>query len=83
MILKNPMSSTLISTLSCPLRGEIMQDPVILACSGVSYERSAIENWIECNATDPDSGEPLTDARLIENPCLRALIEAVVVAASR
>jgi hypothetical protein len=68
----------LARALSCPISGEIMSDPVILVCSGVSYERAAIEAWIVERATDPGSGEPLRDARLIENPCLKALIEAII-----
>jgi hypothetical protein len=69
----------LVRAMSCPISGEIMKDPVILARSGVSYERAAIEAWIVERATDPGSGEPLEqDARLIENPCLKALIESVI-----
>lgn len=71
-------SNALINALSCPLSGEIMNDPVILVSSGVSYERSAIQDWIRQYATDPASDEPLTDVRLIENPCLKSLIQAVV-----
>jgi hypothetical protein len=74
------MATSLIYALRCPISGEIMKDPVILACSGLSYERAVIEEWIRVNGTDPESGEPLRDTRLIQNPCLRALIEGVVAA---
>jgi hypothetical protein len=55
-----------------------MRDPVILTCSGLSYERCCIEEWIREVGTDPESGLPLYDTRIMENPCLRGLIEAVV-----
>ena len=72
------MATSLTYALRCPISGEIMQDPVILVCSGLSYERAVLEEWIRVNGTDPESGEPLQDVRLIGNPCLKALIEAVV-----
>ena len=43
----------LVATLRCPISGGIMHDPVILRCSGVSYERSVLEAWIEVEGTDP------------------------------
>ena len=73
------MSTSLILALSrCPISGEIMQDPAILACSGVSYERRVLETWIADNGTDPRTGEPLTDWRVLENKCLRSLIARIV-----
>lgn len=75
---QNPMPNALIHALCCPLSGIIMTDPVILPCSGVSYERSAIEEWIAKHSTDPMSGKPLQDARLIANPCLKSLIDSII-----
>jgi hypothetical protein len=68
----------LIDSLRCPISGVIMRDPVILRCSGVSYEREAIEDWIVEQGTDPRSGEPLRDVCVVQNPCMKGLIEAVV-----
>ena len=68
----------LLLTMRCPLSGEIMQDPVILACNGVSYERAVLEEWIREVGTNPESGEPLDDVRVMENPCFKSLIQAVV-----
>ena len=68
----------LIDALRCPISGIIMNDPVILCSSGVSYERSVIENWMHLNGTDPFSGEQLQDARVIQNTCLRSLIAAIM-----
>ena len=70
--------TALINTLRCPISGVIMSDPVILACSGLSYERAVLENWIRVHGTDPASGEKFKDARVMENPCFRALIEAIL-----
>jgi hypothetical protein len=69
---------TLLDTLRCPILGVIMADPAILVCSGLSYERSALEHWIAQYGTNPETGEPLQDARLVGNPCLRLLIEDVM-----
>ena len=69
----------LINSLRCPISGIIMGDPVILSCSGVSYERSVLENWMRLKGTDPESGEPLQqDARVMENICLRGLIQSIL-----
>lgn len=86
----------LLDTLRCPITGDLMMDPAILVCSGVSYERSALEvsvcfsrcallhslphlqDWVANRGTNPETGEPLQDARIVGNPCLRALIGAVV-----
>jgi hypothetical protein len=68
----------LLLTMRCPLSGEIMQDPVILACNGLSYERAVLEEWIREVGTNPESGGPLDDARVMENPCFKSLIRAVV-----
>ncbi len=68
----------LIATLRCPISGNIMQDPVILRCTGISYERSVLEAWIRVEGTDPLSGEPLTDERVVDNPCFKSLIQGVV-----
>ena len=74
------MPSSLIDTLRCPISGVVMTDPTILVCSGLSYERSVLEHWIAQRGTDPETGEPLRDARIVGNVCLRSLIRAVVAA---
>jgi hypothetical protein len=72
-------TQALINSLRCPISGIIMGDPVILSCSGVSYERTVLENWIRIRGTDPESGEPLQEgARVMENICLRGLIQAIL-----
>ncbi len=74
------MTRALINSLRCPISGIIMGDPVILSCSGLSYERSVLENWMRLRGTDPESGEALqADARVMENICLKELIQAILV----
>ena len=66
--------AALLPPITCPLSGEIMRDPVILCANGLSYERTEIERWIEENGTNPETGEPLTDRRIVPNPALNHLI---------
>lgn len=54
---------TLRESMLCPITGEVFIDPVI-APSGHSFERSAIEKWLARRGTDPIT-------RLC-NPCLPA-----------
>lgn len=61
----------------CPISHEIMSDPVVVAGSGNTYERSMIERHFQCNATDPLSNVRLsnTDQRLVPNNTLRSEID--------
>ena len=61
----------------CPLTGEVMDDPVILAASGWSYNRSAIVDWLEKYGVEPRTGVALgvDERRIIENVQLKMLIE--------
>ena len=47
----------------CPITGELMVDPVKVS-DGHTYERSAIEAWLETKATSPRTGEPLGSRQL-------------------
>ena len=60
--------------VKCPLTGKVMEDPVILAASGYSYERSAIVEWMEKYSTEPRTGAVVVDARVITNVQLREFI---------
>lgn len=64
----------------CPLSGFVLVDPVILAASGLSYDRAAITAHLEAHGTDPVSGAALSarDRRLFPNPALRSLIAGMV-----
>jgi len=60
----------------CPITHELMQDPVI-DHEGNTYERKAIETWIEKNPTSPFTKNPLTLADLHPNRALRDSIDLV------
>lgn len=51
-----------------------MEDPVICA-DGVTFERGAIEPWLEDHDTSPLTGEPLPHKLLTPNQALRDLVE--------
>lgn len=61
--------------LECPITGEIMEDPVMLVATGQSYEKKAIEKWLEDHDTDPLSGVKLEDKTLAPNIALRKLCQ--------
>lgn len=57
----------------CPITMAIMVDPVFTQ-DGHTYERVAIEDWLQQRQTSPKTNAPLSDKRLVENHALRALI---------
>jgi hypothetical protein len=57
----------------CPLTHELMKDPVVDP-EGNSYERSAIEKWLQTNATSPITRSPLSLGDLVPNRALRDAI---------
>ncbi len=59
--------------LSCPLTHEIMEDPVILVESSMTYERESIERWLATNDTDPMTGAKLTNKNIIANVAVRSM----------
>ena len=69
-----------IPGIRCPLSKRIMNDPVVLAATGVSYERDIITVHIDSYGSDPVTGTPLGDSgrRLIQNTMLRRLIDEIV-----
>jgi len=58
----------------CPITVDLMTDPVI-AKDGTSYERAAIERWIQVNGKSPISRTPITIDELRENNALYELIQ--------
>jgi hypothetical protein len=59
-----------------------MVDPVILA-TGQSYERSAIERWLETHDTDPTTNLRLESKNLIANHSLRNSIQEFAASAAK
>lgn len=42
----------------CPIHQRPIQNPVITP-GGISYEKEALEGWLDINATDPQTKNPL------------------------
>ena len=62
----------------CPISHEVMQDPVMVVATGMSYDRKHIEAWFESHSTDPSSGTDVghvpRSQRLAPNVALRKMI---------
>jgi hypothetical protein len=61
----------------CPITYEVLRDPVI-AADGNTYERSAIQKWIEKTQTSPLSGETLEHILLSANRTLKKIIQDLI-----
>ena len=61
--------------LICPITQEEFYDPVITA-DGMTYERSAIEKWLEHNFTSPSTNAELPHRHVVPNFALRALLSS-------
>ena len=57
----------------CPITGELMQDPVTTE-DGITYERTAIEDWLSRNLTSPVTNQPLSSAHLVPNVLVRGMV---------
>ena len=60
------------SEFACPITLEIMEDPVVLG-DGFSYEREAIEDWMEFNSFSPMTGLRVGKT-VVPNTVLRVMI---------
>lgn len=58
----------------CPISAEIMTDPVITR-EGITYERSAIETWINDKHTSPMTRNPLVISDIRPNNAIYDLIQ--------
>ncbi|GLJ15407.1 hypothetical protein SUGI_0252920 [Cryptomeria japonica] len=64
------------SSFFCPITRQIMEDPVMLAEAGYTYERSAILKWFEGgNTICPNTGKELENFELIPNLKLKQNME--------
>jgi hypothetical protein len=61
--------------LICPITQEEFYEPVITA-DGMTYERSAIEKWLEHNFTSPSTNAELPHRHVVPNFALRALLSS-------
>jgi U-box domain/RNA-binding, Nab2-type zinc finger len=58
----------------CPISAELMVDPV-LSTLGYTYERAAIEVWLNQRGTEPYSRQRMTSEQLVPNRVAKDLIE--------
>ena len=62
--------------LCCPLTMEPMVQPVV-TLDGHTYERAAIEAWLEQHNTSPLTNEPLENKQLIPNMLVKQQMSAL------
>ena len=60
----------------CPITGTHMKDPVTTP-DGNTYEREAIEKWLENHSTEPQTRNRLTRDQLVPSRVLREMYEEV------
>lgn len=60
--------------LKCPITLQVMVDPVI-TMDGHTYDRVAIERYLEISLTSPMTGMPLVDDTLVPNWSLKKILE--------
>lgn len=61
--------------LVCPFTQQVMEDPVVLA-DGYTYERKAVEKYLEKHDRSPRTGEKLASKALLPNLMARELCTA-------
>lgn len=71
----NLSTGNVVSSFLCPITQDVMTDPVMTA-DGHTYEREAIEHWLESHNTSPLTGLPLSSHVLTPNTQLLAQIRA-------
>ena len=64
---------SVIQSFICPITQNIMKNPVITS-SGITYEKEAIEKWLDEHNTDPISGKPLNKNEIFPNYALKNAI---------
>jgi hypothetical protein len=69
-----PQAGRPLPAFFCPITGDIMRDPVTTA-DGQTYERAAIQTWLERSDTSPAAGARLPSKTLTPNIALRQAIE--------
>lgn len=69
------MSRQVPDCFKCPITREIMKDPVCTE-DGHTYDRKAIETWLEDHDTSPKTGAKLQTKDLVSNHVLSRAIDA-------
>ena len=73
-ILKNSYKNDVPNEFLCPITEEIFTDPV-MTCDGHTYERKAIEAWLNSHDNSPVTNLPLSNKNLMPNVVLKNLIK--------
>ena len=60
------------ANLVCPLTKQPFKDPVV-ASDGYTYEREAMEKWLDEHDTSPESNLPLESLKLYENRVIKTI----------
>ncbi|KAL6535741.1 hypothetical protein OROHE_012585 [Orobanche hederae] len=61
--------------LLCPICKNLLENPIILAASGHTFDELCIAKWMEeCNTNCPKTHQPLSHALLIPNLSIKAII---------
>ncbi|KAA6426501.1 MAG: U box, partial [Trebouxia sp. A1-2] len=58
----------------CPLTKALLIDPVV-AADGHTYERQALQAWLQHHSTSPITGEHLTHRHLVDNAVIKSLLQ--------
>ncbi len=58
---------------TCPISTAPIYDPVITP-DGITYERQALEKWLEIGNFQPQSKNPLDKTKIVQNLTLKKLI---------
>ena len=58
----------------CPITLCVIREPAVTP-AGISYERSALMQWLEHQHTEPSTKRRLKRSRVVPNLTLRAMIE--------
>jgi hypothetical protein len=69
-----PANTDIPEDYLCPISKDIMQDPVILVGSSITYERREIQTWLQKNNKCPVTGKTLLDKKVIPNIALKNAI---------
>lgn len=70
------LPTAILDGFKCPITRELMEEPVLLVSDGYSYERKAIEAWLNTGPqVSPTTGAQLTNKLIVPNHSLREAIQ--------
>ena len=72
----SPLLRLLEDEFMCPIYKMPIHNPVITPV-GITYEKEALEGWLDVNGVEPQSKKPLDKASLIQNLALKGLVSKI------